>query len=144
MNKPTVLVIDDEAPIRKLLEISLSAQQFEVRSAGTGKEGLIAAAMQPPDLILLDLGLPDEDGQTILLQLREWYSRPVIILSARSAEAEIIQALDYGANDYLIKPFRSGELLARIRSALRFARHDENTPIQNFGKLVVDLSSRLV
>lgn len=144
MNKPTILVIDDEAPIRKLLEISLSAQQFEVRSTGTGKEGLIAAAMQPPDLILLDLGLPDEDGQTILLQLREWYSRPVIILSARSAEAEIIQALDHGANDYLVKPFRSGELLARIRSALRFARQDENTPIQNFGKLVVDLSSRLV
>ncbi|MBK8192195.1 MAG: response regulator transcription factor [Lewinellaceae bacterium] len=144
MNKPVVLVIDDEPPIRKLLEITLNAQQFDVRSAGTGKEGLIAAAMLPPDLILLDLGLPDEDGQNVLLQLREWYSRPVIILSARNAEAEIIKALDHGANDYLVKPFRTGELLARIRSALRSVRQDESTPVYDFGKLVIDLSSRLV
>ncbi len=144
MSNPTVLIIDDEAPIRKLLEITLSTESFRVQAAGTGKEGLIAAAMHPPDLILLDLGLPDMDGQEVLVQLREWYSRPVLVLSVRSAEEEIITALDHGANDYLVKPFRSGELLARIRSALRAGRDPESVPVHRFGNLTVDHPARTV
>lgn len=144
MNKPTILIIDDEPPIRKLLNITLSAQDFRVVLTGTGKEGLIAAAMHPPDLILLDLGLPDTDGQDILKQLREWYTRPVIILSARDSEEQIIKALDNGANDYLTKPFRTGELLARIRSALRSGHSAEPKTMQQFGDLIMDFTSRSV
>ncbi|MBK8922702.1 MAG: response regulator transcription factor [Saprospirales bacterium] len=144
MNNPSILVIDDEPQIRKLLDITLSAQQFRVQGASTGKEGMIAAAMHPPDLILLDLGLPDEDGQSVLIRLREWYTRPVIILSARSSEEDIVKALDNGANDYLVKPFRAGELLARIRSALRSARQEENTPVQTFGLLTIDFTAHTV
>lgn len=141
MNNPLILVIDDEPQIRKLLDITLSAQEMRVQEAGTGKEGLIAAAMHPPDLVLLDLGLPDLDGQDILLQLREWYSQPVIILSVRNSEADIVQALDNGANDYLVKPFRTGELLARIRSALRLMQHREAEPVREFGSLTLDLAA---
>jgi two-component system KDP operon response regulator KdpE len=144
MNKPAILIIDDEPQIRKLLDITLSAQDFRVVLTGTGKEGLIAAAMHPPDLILLDLGLPDTDGQEILTQLREWYTRPVIILSARDSEEQIIKALDNGANDYLTKPFRTGELLARIRSALRSGHSAEPKTMQQFGDLMMDLTSRIV
>lgn len=144
MNKPAILIIDDEPQIRKLLDITLSAQDFRVVLTGTGKEGLIAAAMHPPDLILLDLGLPDTDGQDILKQLREWYTRPVIILSARDSEEQIIKALDNGANDYLTKPFRTGELLARIRSALRSGHSAEPKTMQQFGDLMMDLTSRIV
>ena len=144
MNNPTILVIDDEASMRKLLQITLSAQSYRVIEAPTGKDGLIAAAMHPPDLVLLDLGLPDEDGQNLLLQLREWYSKPILVISARSTEAEIVKALDNGANDYLVKPFRSGELLARIRSALRAARSEEGAPIRSIGSLTLDFTARNV
>jgi two-component system KDP operon response regulator KdpE len=144
MNNPLILVIDDEPPIRKLLDITLSAQQMRVQEAGTGKEGLIAAAMRPPDLILLDLGLPDDDGQNVLVKLREWYTAPVIILSARNSETDIVRALDNGANDYLVKPFRTGELLARIRSALRLSQHLEASPVKEFGDLTLDLVARSV
>lgn len=144
MHNPSILVVDDEPQMRKLLDITLSARQFRVQTASTGKEGMIAAAMHPPDLILLDLGLPDEDGQTVLAQLREWFTRPVIILSARSNEEEIIKALDNGANDYLVKPFRTGELLARIRSALRSVGQDEHTVTQTFGDLRIDFAARAV
>lgn len=144
MNNPTILIIDDEVQIRKLLEITLTANNFRVHEASTGKEGLISAAMHPPDLILLDLGLPDEDGQSILKKLREWYKAPVIILSVRDNEDDIIQALDSGANDYLTKPFRTGELLARIRTALRLVQNTENVPLREYGSLSIDFTSRIV
>lgn len=144
MNNPLILIIDDEAPIRKLLEITLTANDFRSTAAVTAKEGLIAAAMHPPDMILLDLGLPDEDGQVVLKKLREWYTRPILILSVRSSEEDIVQALDSGANDYLVKPFRTGELIARIRSALRSVQSVEHTPVKIFGNLSIDFVARTV
>jgi len=144
MTEATILIIDDEPPIRRLLEITLAAQHYRVLETGTAKDGQIAAAMHPPDLIILDLGLPDEDGQSVLLKLREWYTKPVIILSARNSEEEIVQALDHGANDYLTKPFRTGELLARIRSALRVSREEDNQPSRVFGNLSIDFVARQV
>lgn len=144
MNKPTILIIDDEAPIRKLLEITLTANNLKVLEAVNGNDGLVAAAMHPPDLVLLDLGLPDDDGQEVLKKLREWYSQPIIILSVRDAEEDIVKALDNGANDYLVKPFRTGELLARIRSALRSVAPGHDNPYQEFGNLSIDYSARLV
>ncbi len=144
MNKAEVLVIDDEAAIQKLLEITLESNGFAVSLAGTAKDGIITAANHPPDLIILDLGLPDESGHSVLVKLREWFTNPVIILSALVDEEDIIKALDNGANDYLVKPFRTGELLARIRSALRGSINAENTPIVNCGSLQVDLLSRVV
>src|SRR6185295_15767567 len=119
MNSAEILIIDDEAQIRKLLEITLQSHDYKVNASTNAREGLIAAANHPPELILLDLGLPDENGHAVLKKLREWYNKPVIILSVVSDEEDIVKALDNGANDYLIKPFRTGELLARIRSALR-------------------------
>lgn len=144
MNNPTILIIDDESQIRKLLEITLSANGFKVNEASTGKEGQISAAMHPPDMILLDLGLPDEDGQVILKKLREWYKAPIMILSVRNNEEDIVRALDSGANDYLSKPFRPGELLARIRSALRLAQNSESVPLVEYGNLSIDFTSRIV
>jgi len=114
-----ILIIDDEVQIRRLLEITLGVDGYKICEAATGKEGIIAAATHNPALILLDLGLPDEDGQIVLKKLREWYENPIIILSVRNTEDDIIKALDSGANDYLTKPFRTGELLARIRTAIR-------------------------
>ncbi|MGN6569755.1 MAG: response regulator, partial [Flavipsychrobacter sp.] len=119
MNKAAILVIDDEAQIRKLLEITLQSNDYTVLQAATAKEGLVIAASHPPDMIILDLNLPDDNGHHVLQQLREWYTNPVIILSVQSDEEDIIKALDSGANDYLVKPFRTGELLARMRSALK-------------------------
>ncbi|WP_394994901.1 response regulator [Emticicia sp.] len=144
MNSPTILIIDDETQIRKLLEITLSANNFKVHEASTGKEGLISAATRPPDMILLDLGLPDEDGQVILKKLREWYKAPIMILSVRDNEDDIVRALDSGANDYLTKPFRTGELLARIRTALRLAQNTENIPLVEYGSLSIDFTARIV
>ena len=102
------------------------------------------AAAQQPDLVLLDLGLPDGDGQAMLRGLREWYTKPVIVVSARSSEHDIVTALDNGANDYLVKPFRTGELLARIRSALRQTVNEPGTPVKIFGNLTFDLTARAV
>lgn len=144
MNNPTILIIDDENQIRKLLEITLSANGFKVHEAETGKDGLISAASHPPDMILLDLGLPDEDGQMILKKLREWYNAPIMILSVRDNEEDIVRALDSGANDYLTKPFRTGELLARIRAALRLAQNAENVPLVEYGNLSIDFAARIV
>lgn len=144
MNEPSILIIDDEAAIRKLLEITLQANGYKVQLAVNGQEGLTTAAMHPPDLILLDLGLPDQDGQMVLTQLREWYTPPIIILSVRSDETDVVMALDNGANDYLTKPFRPGELLARIRSALRLAQPGGQEPLQQFGTLTIDLAARKV
>ncbi len=144
MNKATILIIDDEAPIRKLLAITLQSNDYTVNAAATAREGLIFAANHPPDLIILDIGLPDVDGHTVLKQLREWYTNPIIILSVQSSEEDIISALDNGANDYLVKPFRTGELLARIRSALRSALPEESTPVIYIGNLHIDLAQRTV
>lgn len=144
MNKAQILVIDDEAQIRKLLEITLQSNDYTVSEAATAKEGMILAANHPPDLIILDLGLPDEDGHSVLKKLREWFTNPIIILSVQSSEEDIIKALDNGANDYLVKPFRTGELLARIRSTLRSTATEENNPVIVCDDLQVDLSSRTV
>jgi two-component system, OmpR family, KDP operon response regulator KdpE len=139
-----ILVIDDEGQIRKLLQITLQSNGYHVQEAITAKEGLITAANHPPDLILLDLGLPDEDGHSVLKKLRSWYTRPVIIISVQSNEGDIVSALDNGANDYLVKPFRTGELLARIRSALRTSKVEDDIQSCHFGNLHVDLSARIV
>lgn len=139
-----ILVIDDEAPIRKLLEITLQSNGYAVAQAATAKEGLQQAVFNSPDLIILDLGLPDENGHTTLKKMREWYDRPVIILSVQHSETDIITALDNGANDYLVKPFRTGELLARIRSALRSAVVGDNEPVIRLNGLEIDLSARIV
>ena len=144
MNKATILIIDDEAQMRKLLEITLQSNDYIVNQASTAKEGMISAASHPPDMIILDLGLPDEDGQSVLKKLREWYTNPIIILSVQNTEEDIINALDSGANDYLVKPFRTGELLARIRSALRAAATEENNPVMICGDLEIDLATRTV
>ena len=144
MNKGEILVIDDEAQIRKLLQITLQTNQFAVKEAVTGKEGLIMASNHPPDLILLDLGLPDESGHNVLKKLRQWYTKPVIILSVEKSEEDIIRALDNGADDYLAKPFRTGELLARIRSALRSSATEDAETTMNFNELQIDLVERAV
>ncbi|RZJ66893.1 MAG: response regulator, partial [Flavobacterium sp.] len=113
MSNASILIIDDETQIRKLLEITLNAAGYKTLFAATAKEGLVLAANHAPELILLDLGLPDQDGQQVLLQLREWYHNPIIIISVKNSEAEIVRALDNGANDFLTKPFRTQELQAR-------------------------------
>ncbi len=144
MNNPAVLIIDDEAPIRRLLQITLESNGYNVLQAGTGKEGTVMAATHPPDIILLDIGLPDDSGHNILKQLREWYNQPIIILSVQSSEEDIVKALDAGANDYLVKPFRTGELLARLRSALRKNVNEESPQIIIAGDLQLDLTARIV
>jgi two-component system KDP operon response regulator KdpE len=142
MNLPeTILIIDDEVQIRRLLEITLSLDGYKVMLASTSKEGISAAATFNPYLILLDLGLPDEDGLQVLKKLREWYTNPIIILSVRNSEEDIIKALDSGANDYLTKPFRTGELLARIRTAIRLSQGSGKSDAQLiFGSVIIDLS----
>lgn len=144
MNSATILIIDDESQIRKMLEITLQTNGFNVREAINGREGLSASAIHPPDLILLDLGLPDMSGHDVLKKLREWYTKPIIILSVQSGEEEIIKALDEGANDYLVKPFRSGELLARIRVVLRNSDKTDNDPILKSDDLEIDFHLRIV
>jgi two-component system, OmpR family, KDP operon response regulator KdpE len=143
-NPIEILVIDDEAQMRKLLDITLQSNDYSVKEATTAKEGIIMAANHPPDLIILDIGLPDDSGHSVLKKLREWYTNPIIILSVQSSEEDIIKALDNGANDYLTKPFRTGELLARLRSALRSSIIEENNAVLNFNGLQIDLSARVV
>ncbi len=130
--------------MRKLLDITRQTNGYQVTLAATAKEGLILAANHPPDLILLDLGLPDKSGQEVLKSLRQWYTNPVIILSVQHDEEAIITALDNGANDYLSKPFRTGELLARIRSALRTFNTEEGEPLIGGPGLEIDLTARTV
>src|SRR5208283_692571 len=139
-----ILIIDDEIPIQRLLDITLSANGYNISQATTGKEGLIMAASWQPVLIILDLGLPDFDGLEILTKLREWYQKPIIILSVRNSEEDIIKALDNGANDYLIKPFRTGELLARIRVAIRQHNIFPDSSHYSTGQLSIDLSDHIV
>ena len=139
-----ILVIDDEPQIRKLLNITLQSNDYKVKEAVNAREGLLMAANHPPDLILLDLGLPDESGHMVLEKLREWYAKPIIILSVQSNEEDIVNALDAGANDYLVKPFRTGELLARIRSLLRSSSSESENPVLISNDLQIDLSLRVV
>jgi two-component system KDP operon response regulator KdpE len=140
----SILIIDDEVQIRRLLEISLTSNGYKTIFASSGKEGLISAAANHPSVIILDLGLPDIDGLELLVKLREWFLKPVIILSVRNSEDDIINALDKGANDYLTKPFRSGELLARIRTAIRLNNEKTNNPLLEFGSLKIDLTNHVV
>ena len=142
--KTTVLVIDDEVQIRRLLRVSLEAHDYRVFEASTGQEGIIEAAQRHPDVVLLDLGLPDMDGVTVLKRLREWSSVPIVVLSVRDGEEDKIAALDNGADDYVTKPFSTGELLARLRVAQRHAQPISETAIFRSGHLEMDLTARVV
>ena len=144
---PVVLLVEDELPIRKFLAASLASAGYHLVEAARGRHAIQQAAQRPPDLVILDLGLPDIDGQEVLHQLREWLTAPVIILSARDQEQQKIAALDNGADDYLTKPFSTGELLARIRVALRHAgRNPEESGSTTYecDGLKVDQSARRV
>ncbi len=143
MSGPTILVIDDEAQIRKFLRIALEGNGFSVRDAATGGQGIAHAATDTPDLVILDLGLPDLDGKEVIRRVREWSAVPILILSVRQAEAEKVAALDAGANDYVVKPFGIAELLARVRALLRKgdAHGAKNEPATiTVGDLTVDLA----
>jgi len=141
-----IIVIEDDPAIRRFLRTGLSSQGFSVFEADTGKQGIIEAGIRKPDLIILDLGLPDMDGSQVIKAIREWSSIPIIILSARSSEQTKIDALDAGADDYLTKPFGFGELLARIRVALRHATRSFESEAEVFtsGHLKIDLLNRIV
>ena len=147
MLAPTVLVIEDEAPVRHFLRTTLSGHGFQVFEAQTGQDGLAQAMARNPEIILLDLGLPDLDGLEVTRKLREWTSIPVIVISARDQEPDKVAALDLGADDYVTKPFGAKELLARMRVALRHAARvgmEQEESIFTMGDLRVDLSRRLV
>jgi two-component system KDP operon response regulator KdpE len=143
-SRPLVLVIDDEPQMRRLLTLTLESAGFRTLTADKGQEGLILVAQQRPALVLLDLGLPDIGGLEVLKRLREWSTVPVVILSVQDAEADKVAALDLGADDYVTKPFHAGELLARVRVALRHAEKKPEEPVFRAGTLVVDLASRVV
>jgi two-component system KDP operon response regulator KdpE len=144
MNKSEILVIDDEPQIRRLLEITLTSNDYKVFTAESGHDGLVLAANHPPELIILDLGLPDKNGHEILKELREWYNKAIIVLSVQSSEEDIVSALDNGATDYLTKPFRNAELLARIRSAIRRNQQEKNSTKLSCGDIEIDINARLV
>jgi len=145
MNSPEILIIDDEPQIRKLLEISLESNDYKIWQAATGKEGIIMAANHPPELILLDIGLPDKSGHEVLKELRTWFNKSIIILSVQNSEEDIVTALDNGATDYLTKPFRTAELMARIRAAIRRNQKTNNlSTVLNFNELQIDLTARTV
>jgi len=143
-NGPRILVVDDERAIRRFLRASLTAHGYHIFEAARAQEGLDAAVAVRPDLIILDLGLPDSDGIDVTRQLREWSRVPIVVLSVRGEDADKIAALDAGADDYLTKPFSSGELLARIRVALRHAARPADQPVITTGDLVVDVAHRTV
>jgi two-component system KDP operon response regulator KdpE len=146
-NAPVILVIEDEPPLQKFLRVTLEGQNYTVIIASRGEEGLRHAATSRPDLLILDLGLPDVDGVAVARQLREWSAMPIIVISARGKEQDKVLALDAGADDYLTKPFGVGELLARVRVALRHlaaARGDTGEPVFESGGLRVDLARREV
>lgn len=139
-----ILVVDDETPIRRYLRAALTAQGFTVYEASNGEEALNAVLANRPDMIILDLGLPDMDGIEVARRLREWSQTPIIILSVREAEHDKIAALDAGADDYLTKPFGTGELLARMRVAQRRQLANADEPVFQVGALKMDISRRLV
>jgi len=146
MNEPRILIVEDEANIRRFVRLTLAAEGYEVFEAATLQRGLIEAGTRRPDVLVLDLGLPDGDGIDLIRDLRAWASTPVIVLSARSDEADKIAALDAGADDYLVKPFGAGELLARVRAQLRrwLDRSGAGAPSIAFGDVAVDLVRRSV
>jgi len=139
-----VLVIDDEVQIRRLLRITLEANGYKVIEAASGKDGLVEAATRRPDIVILDLGLPDMDGVAVLKRLREWSRVPVVVLSVRDRDEDKIAALDAGADDYVTKPFSTPELLVRLRVALRHAQPAEEEVVFRSGNLVVDMADRRV
>jgi len=143
-NKPRVLVVDDEQAILRFLRVALESQAYAVFEAASGQQALSDAVTHKPDIIILDLGLPDIDGVEITRLLRQWTQIPIIILSVRGSEGDKIAALDAGADDYLTKPFSVGELLARLRAALRRASQPKGETIFTCGDLKVDLTRRLV
>lgn len=145
--QPLILVIEDELPIRRFLRAALTASDYSLLEAGTAQEGLAQAALRQPDLVILDLGLPDMDGLAVIRELRGWTALPILVLSARQQEGDKVQALDAGADDYLTKPFGVAELLARLRVALRRrnrASADSDSPIFETGGLRVDFAQRQV
>ncbi len=142
-----VMIVEDEAPMRRFLRSFLSRYEYRLTEAATGEEALALAAESPPDLVLLDLGLPDMDGQEVLERLREWLRSPIIVLSVRDQDKQKIAALNHGADDYLTKPFSTGELLARIQVALRRAAPgaaSDAPPVFECGELKVDMGTRRV
>jgi two-component system, OmpR family, KDP operon response regulator KdpE len=144
---PRILVIEDEAPIRRFLRVSITGQGYTLVEADTGHKGVRLAAAQPPDLVILDLGLPDLDGMEVIRQIREWSAVPILVLSARGREFDKVAALDAGADDYLTKPFGVSELMARLRVALRrgpINATDSGEPIFSVQNLRVDLERRQV
>lgn len=143
---PKVLVVEDEAEIRRFVRMSLELDGFEVFEADSVKRGLIEAGTRHPDLVILDLGLPDGDGEDLIRDLRAWSDVPVLVLSARTSEQDKIEALDAGADDYLIKPFSAGELLARVRAHLRRRTGGvtDGSTIVEFGDMKIDLRRRSV
>ena len=143
-HKHRVLVVDDEAAIRRYLRIALNSAEFIVHEAEDGHSAIASSVAAHPDIIILDLGLPDMDGVEVLRRIREWSDVPVIILSVRDREDDKIRALDAGADDYLTKPFGTGELLARIRASMRRSRQAAPEPVYRIGELVVDLARRRV
>jgi len=143
-NQPIILVIDDEIQIRRLLQMTLEPVGYNMKFASTGNDGIIMAGNERPELIILDLGLPDIEGIAVLKRIREWTTVPVIILSVRTSESDIISCLDAGADDFLVKPFRTGELLARVRTALRHRPKVHEQEIFMISDLTFDLTARTV
>jgi two-component system, OmpR family, KDP operon response regulator KdpE len=142
--RPTILIIDDEVQIRRLLRVCLEANGYRVVEAATAQAGLVEAAQSHPEVVLLDLGLPDQDGLVLLKRLREWSRVPVVVLSVREREEDKVTALDEGADDYVTKPFSAPELLARVRVALRHAQPAAEAAVYRSGDLEVDLVARIV
>ena len=148
MNKPGILIVEDEADIRRFVRMALEKEGMTVFEAGTAEQGRMDAASRRPELVIVDLGLPDDDGKTLIRELRAWSEAPIVVLSAREQETEKVLALDAGADDYLVKPFGVPELLARVRAQLRRAglisNGETRTPVVRFGKISVDLGAREV
>lgn len=142
--RPRILVVDDEAQIRKFLRISLFAHGYEVVEAARGEDALQKFAEDAPHLVILDLGLPSMDGQTVIRRIREWSEVPILVLSVRGDETDKVEALDHGANDYVTKPFGIAELIARIRALLRTSRADAETSIYDHDGLFMDYAARRV
>lgn len=142
-NTPKILIIEDEPEIRHFLRVTLTQHDYEVEEASTARDGLKRLTTYPPDLLILDLGLPDKDGNDVIREVRTWSQLPIIVLSAREREPDKVQALEIGADDYLTKPFGAGELLARIKVALRRAAKTDDKPFEANG-LKVDLAKRIV
>lgn len=144
MEKKSILVIDDEPQIQRFLKIGLESQGYSVFGTESGQEGITQVVMKKPDIILLDLNLPDMSGLNVLKKIREWYFAPVIVLTVRESEHDKIELLDNGADDYITKPFNMGEILARIRAILRRTKQNSEEPVFRYKHIVIDFSKRIV